>query len=246
MAIKDGLLKIGSGVQVTVSALTPSRDRGEITAIIPPNDGQGITRDNIVAIAKASMPLVFPGTEMLQRDVSAQVLVGGGALLVARYATASGSRSGYERRSERSPAGYRHMTAYNITEEYVGNIENYVDGKLKPIIVPVPLTTIRWTKSFHSDVRPKDRNYLAGKVNSNPYSIDGYDYAAYTLRFEGQWITHDKYLGSDRWTVMQVVTHDPYAWEDQNVEPDPDDDTKYIFLPNTQRYLETAYFPDMP
>lgn len=247
MALKRNVLNIGAGVQVRVSVRNPRRDSARLTAFVAPGEGPHITAANAPAFARAAFPQAYD--DMLLRDTDARVLKGGGCLLVGNYSRSIDSAgSGFVRTMERSPAGYRMMVAYNITPEYLANVDNYANGKLKPILVPVPQTTVRWSSTFYSDIRPTDRSYMSGWINSNRYTIDGYAHEPRTLRYEAQWITHEKYGGIDRWTVQNVATFDPMRFEDEQVQPDPNDDTKYVRLDPIRNYLEAAVnrWPDLP
>lgn len=219
MASKVGLLNEGDGLRVRASFISPSRNLGRITALLPP--GSGVTRDNLYVKATTALPAVFPGTPMRLIEVDGRAHKDGAAMLIGLYGTASGAGGGggFEEVFSMSPNGSRPRETYNLDELVTNNPHNRLFGSTlpKPRIVDQPLNLIRWSSKVYSDVRPAYRGYLNGTHNKNAYQINGYAFDPGTLRFEGMWISHRKYGGIDLWVKSYAATHDRTGWKNMNI-----------------------------
>lgn len=243
MSSKQFVLSIGGGLRVRVNANQPSRDSGVLTAHVPANSIGTVNQNSIYTFARTAMPLTFPGSVMLRQDVNATLRKGGDCIIVAYYGSGLPGAGGFQRVMSRTPAGYRDMLIYDLSDEYVQNYNNYSGGHprkgvLQPKIRRVPLMTIRWSSLVYTDFRPTDNGDMFGKYNSNTYIVDGYVHAPRTLRFEGTQIIHEKYGGIDRWVRNHTAVFDAMKWENEQARKDPTDPAgkTYTRLPNAKLY----------
>lgn len=223
MSIKLYTPKVGAGVRVRVSTLSPRDNRGTITAHICPGGSTVVTKDNLASIAAASMPLIFPGTSMPREYVDAILLKGHGAILTARYNSGVAGSGGFRRVMSREISGYRTVKAYDLSngQEYTKSPANYIDydnAVLRPTLINAPLIAVRWSDTNYADQGPGSNDSLVGKYNSNNYTIDTYPYAPEVLKFAGTEIVHEKYGGIDRWVQYHAAVADPlFRWRDDYV-----------------------------
>lgn len=213
MTAKLYTTKVGAGVRVRVSLLSPRDNSGVITAFICPGGSTVVTKDNLATIAQATLPLTFPGTGTLRKHVDATLLKGNGAILKGVYSSSLNGKGGFRQVFSSKVVGYRSVKFYDITPAYTQVESNYIDyenKQLRPILIPTPLIAVRWSGDFYKDPPGPDRNEaLAGKYNSNAYEIDGYEHEEGSLQFNGTDIAHYKWAAYDQWTYQHTATWDP-------------------------------------
>ena len=245
---------VGPGTWVAQSLFNPRKNRGVITRMY--QDTNGIAPTALSGLYTLSDSF-FPGTSIPLNYTYVKQLDNINALVISNYGSSSGS-NGYRRVMTRTPSGYRQVPFWNVSSAYTEQRKNYVgdpsNQQLRPeYTLTIPTKVIRWSSVVYSDSRPNDNTSLVGKVNSNSYTIDGYSHATETLLFEGTQIAHDKWGGSDRWTIYHSVTHDPVF---KHREPDTldvgarrDNGTWNFTLSDggegLQRYATTS-FPNLP
>lgn len=244
---------IGPGTSVVRSVLSPQRESGVITRMH--QDENGISANTLADLYTLSES-TFPGTAITLDYTRIKQLSNTLALVVSYYGQGS-SASGFRTVMTRTPGGYRDIPSWPKSDadltEYSGKSYNYNNNTLRPEFnIRAPLTTIQWSNTVYSDLRPGDNSNLVGKVNSNSYTIDGYSHAVNSLRFEGTQIQHDKYGGYDRWTLRHTVSYDPYyLWRSDYVRPQ-DEDATTVPTPYVRpfsdgvMYLDEATFPNLP
>lgn len=237
---------VGPGTHVTQSRLDPERNRGTVTRMYK-NDA-GISVEQLANLYTLSTP-TFPNTSIILDSTYVRQLSNTLALVVSRYGRNSRG-GGFRTVFQMSPNGARSRRFYNLRGDYLSDPNNKDDnGKPKPIFFPQGLTTIKWSSVVYQDIRPARRDYLIGRFNVNSYRIDGYSHAPGTLRYDGQWITHQKWGGYDRWVIQHSVTHDPTGWNNDNIRLiTTETSSRWEFADETPEYDSRLLvrFPNMP
>ncbi|MDB4261471.1 hypothetical protein N9878_01250 [bacterium] len=211
---------IGPGTTVTTSLSSPQKNSGVVTHMY--EDPNGITASALLGLQTVSDDL-FPGTSIVLDRTTVRQISNTLALIVSYYGKGS-SANGFRTVMTRSPGGYRQEPYWSVSSAYTKDSENYSGSgatrKLLPQrILTIPLVTVQWSSVVYSDSRPSDNQWLVGRVNNGPYTIDEYEHATGTLKFEGTQIRHDKNGGYTRWTRAHTATYDPFYKHRTSVKP---------------------------
>lgn len=222
MTLKRELLSIGPNAvgSGTIFNFNPEEPH-KSTAIVTAYDDAGVSNlRTLVSRAQFVFAEAILGPNDITiplRNVRARLMDNDQALYVAYYGRA-GNRGRFVRRLSVRPS-YRTGKSYYWPEIAPADIPPSYDVasgnnliKARPIVIGQ--AHISWSDVIYQDNQPSLHTDLIGKINSNAYTIEGYNFPAGSLRFDGVSLDYDKYAAYDRWYVRYSATYDSALWYD--------------------------------